>query len=407
MTISRARLHELLRQGAECVLDAPEKSRYLIEQELLSSYRDQEEVAPIQRIIRRESRIGIAHWATSVMSNPAARVQPVISEDIKTAIKEAVRLGATDIPLNGYRVAQQIAWRYWMKIVFGLTGHADELSALLEHSFESTNAYAEDAVIELTRYIEQQRAELAKEAPGVQKETLKRILEEQLVDPNLASQRLGYRFDKVQSVVLISTHKHQTSETQVLEEGARFGRAVGVAADLKVTLSENALLLSFSKALRVSELSGYLPTGTSVAIGKPGYGFKGFLESYRSALFVRMRLLSAGRPHAIADYFMVRMLRILGDNEETVQSFVADVLGPLIFERDELKWNLRTYMQHGCNATETAAQLGLHRNTLNRQLERIDDLLPEPIAASNRLDVSLALEILFWCNLTHSARHSV
>ena len=90
-------------------------------------------------------------------------------------IREQVRKGELDISLNGYRVAQNITWRRWMRIVFDLTSDKHELQAVLDRSARSIGDYTDAALAILSRFIDAERAELAKGAPALQREVLQQV----------------------------------------------------------------------------------------------------------------------------------------------------------------------------------------------------------------------------------------
>ncbi|MFG2857703.1 helix-turn-helix domain-containing protein [Streptomyces mirabilis] len=52
-------------------------------------------------------------------------------------------------------------------------------------------------------------------------------------------------------------------------------------------------------------------------------------------------------------------------------------------------------MQAQCNTTRAAGRLYTHRNTLLRQLDRADQLLPKPLE-DNTVKVAVALDLLQW-----------
>lgn len=80
-----------------------------------------------------------------------------------------------------------------------------------------------------------------------------------------------------------------------------------------------------------------------------------------------------------------------------LRSVAADVLTPLI-EADphgELVRTLRGYLDRESSATDTAAALGVHRNTVMQRLERIRDLLPVDLDdPDDRIMVHLATRAL-------------
>lgn len=389
------RVDELLRQGAERVLKAPQAWRDEIAKEVVAAI-DSEDLPLIESVIRRENLIGVMHWANSILTDPNAPIKPVISSDLYAIIREQVRKGDLDISLNGYRVAQNITWRRWMQIVFDLTSDPDELQAVLDKSARSIGTYTDAAVEILSRFVDAQRAELAKGAPGVQREVLQQVLSGKLADPFSAGQRLGYRFDRDHTIVRVWSAQVQTDGDLIHRAVDQLVRTVGFSPGLRIEEGKNSIFLAFNKAPDHTRLEEDCPDGVMIAIGRTGQGFSGFLESASSARSVRNILASAGNGRRVADHELVSLQTILVSEESAFRRFASDVLGNFFSAPDDLKHNLLMYLKQGCNAAYTADQLGIHRNTLNRQLERANDLLPSPLGDRNRLNIAVALEGLMW-----------
>lgn len=389
------RVDELLRQGAERVLKAPQSWRDEVGKAVVAAI-DSENMPFIESVIRRENLIGVMHWANSILSDPNGPITPVISSELYAIIREQVRKGELDISLNGYRVAQNITWRRWMRIVFDLTSDKDELQAVLDRSARSIGNYTDAAIAILSRYIDAERAELAKGAPALQREVLQQVLSGKLADPFSAGQRLGYKFDRPHTVVRIWTSEIQRDSDLVNRAADRIVPILGCAPGLRIEEGESSLFLCFDQTIDYSRLESDCPDGVMVAVGQVGQGFSGFLESASSARMVQMILANARNGRRVADHELVRLQTILVSDDGAFQHFVSDVLGDCLRASQDLKHNLLMYLKQGCNAAYTAEQLGIHRNTLNRQLDRVNDLLPQPLGDANRLNIAVALEGLLW-----------
>ena len=75
-----------------------------------------------------------------------------------------------------------------------------------------------------------------------------------------------------------------------------------------------------------------------------------------------------------------------------------EILGPLSEDGDEaltLRRALRAYLATGGRASQTAAELGVHRNTLRNRLERIERLTGCSLAsADDRAELWMALRLV-------------
>lgn len=77
----------------------------------------------------------------------------------------------------------------------------------------------------------------------------------------------------------------------------------------------------------------------------------------------------------------------------SADQFVADVLGEFKDASPALHQTVLTYVDKGLNRTSTAERLYTHRNTIDRRLARVDELLPKPFAR-NPIEVTAALTLL-------------
>jgi DNA-binding PucR family transcriptional regulator len=68
----------------------------------------------------------------------------------------------------------------------------------------------------------------------------------------------------------------------------------------------------------------------------------------------------------------------------------------------ELRRTVRVYLEEIGSLTRTAGRLFTHRNTVVRRLEKVDALLPHPLAI-DPLDVATALEAWQWLEVTATA----
>ncbi|BBG02388.1 MULTISPECIES: helix-turn-helix domain-containing protein [Pseudonocardia] len=134
-------------------------------------------------------------------------------------------------------------------------------------------------------------------------------------------------------------------------------------------------------------------------IGAPRDGLAGLRSSLAEA---RRGCLLAGTedgPATVEHVDGVSMKRMLVGwySSPALRSVAAEVLTPLL-EADphgELVRTLRGYLDRESSATDTAAALGMHRNTVMQRLERIRDLLPVDLDdPDDRIVVHLATRAL-------------
>jgi purine catabolism regulator len=136
-----------------------------------------------------------------------------------------------------------------------------------------------------------------------------------------------------------------------------------------------------------------------------GQGYAGLggvarsMHEAEQAVTLGSRLFGGGGVWSYAELGVYRLLLPLRTQHAAeLRTFVADTLGPLVADRRSsngvLIQTLDTYLAHGGNASQAAAALHLHRNTLAYRLRRINQItgldLDDPEA---RLRLHLALKV--------------
>ncbi|KAF1051667.1 MAG: Proline-responsive transcriptional activator PutR [Stenotrophomonas maltophilia] len=128
-----------------------------------------------------------------------------------------------------------------------------------------------------------------------------------------------------------------------------------------------------------------------------GSGFARALTQARQALDVAEGLRPAAGLCDYRELGVLRLLRAIPD-PTCIEQFLRDTLGPLGEpERRparQLCETLEAWLQEGGNALRAAERLGVHRNTLNLRIQRIEALCGQTLDDANfRLNVSVALLI--------------
>lgn len=104
--------------------------------------------------------------------------------------------------------------------------------------------------------------------------------------------------------------------------------------------------------------------------------------------------------NSICQYRDLGVLKLLKaiPNKSVLQQFMHETLGMLINEKKHpfvLLETLDAWLKENGNLNETAKRLGIHRNTLNQRIQKIESLTSQSITEANfRLNASMAL--LIW-----------
>ncbi|SHN43408.1 DNA-binding transcriptional regulator, PucR family [Cryptosporangium aurantiacum] len=395
------RVRELIRRGAELALHPPdawveelyaaalggERMRAIAEDPVLSEG------------ARRTNVANVLHWATANLQRPGERVPANVTPEILEIARDLVRRGLDERSLDSYRTAQNVAWRHWMDICFGLTDDAAELRELLDVSSRSIATFLDDTVTALTVRMQAERSELTRGTHAERRAAVTLLLEGAPIRRGRAEEQLGYRLGgpHVAAIVWSSTG----TPISELEDTAEAVRKAGGAERRLTVLAGTGTVwiwLPTADAPTTEALQACLPGSSPdvrVAVGRPGRDLEGFRRSHLDALTTQRMLARLTSPRRIARFEDVQLVAALTADPTQADEFVADTLGALATAEPELRDTLLTYLREQCNSSRTAERLFTHRNTVLRRLARADDLLPRPLA-QNTTAVAAALEVLHW-----------
>ena len=123
-----------MRQGAEFLLNLPQSWLEEMDKATLSSeYMRSIAGDPVlAESVRRSNRANVLHWAAANISHPCEPVPANLSPETLGIARDFIRRGLDESAVDAYRIGQNVAWRFWMQIAFGLTSDADELRELLD-----------------------------------------------------------------------------------------------------------------------------------------------------------------------------------------------------------------------------------------------------------------------------------
>ena len=396
-----ARVRELLRQGADQVLNAP--AQWLEEIDLASvspkSMKTLADDPVLMAASRRATRSSLIHWAAANIENPGAPVSPYIPGDLLSNARELILRGETDLMFNASRAAQGTAWRQWMQIAFELTADPAELRELLDVSARSITDFIDANMEALAAFIKAEREERMRGTHVERRELVTAIVEGAPINAPHASQRLGYQLEQAHHAAVIWSEEADT-QLATLEQAAKaLVRCAGGRHALTV-IANAATLWVWTTADKPVDLQPLLMAlkslpGVRLAMGSTGQGSEGFRRAHLDALTTQRVL---GRLHSdarVVNFDMVRLVALMTRDQKAAQHFITHTLGNLVSAPVVLRRALLTFLSCGCNATQAAEQLHTHRNTLLRRLTRAEELLPRPLE-DNRIHVAAALEALSW-----------
>ncbi|WP_338090919.1 PucR family transcriptional regulator [Planosporangium thailandense] len=399
------RARQLIRQGAEVVLDAAPTLLETVDAATLSAagVRGIADDPALAAALRRSNYATVVYWAAHNVRDPGGPVPPNLAPETLDIARDMVRRGLNEFALDAYRAGQSAAWSAWMSIIFTLTRDPDELREVLDVTAGSIAAFIESTIAALALRMQRERDELVLDLQAERREAVALVLSGAPITADQASRRLGYPLGDDHIAAVVWSDDDDADRQDLERAGARLAAALGERRPLTVVAGVSTLWVWVSVRddepvdLRPGRLLDRVrpAAGVRVAVGSRGTGPEGFRRSHLDALTTQ-RLLVRSRPtHQLATFEAVELVSLATQDEKAAQAFVARILGRLADADEELRTSVRTYLRRGCNVSAAAAELFVHRNTLLRRLTRADTLLPRPLD-QHPIEVAVALELVRW-----------
>jgi DNA-binding PucR family transcriptional regulator len=393
------RVRDLLRQGAEVALAAPQEWLDELDNATLATSRAIAGDPALAAATSRINRANLLHWAAANVRDPGAPVPANVGPEPLNAARDLVRRGLDASALDSYRVGQNVAWRRWMEIAFSLTSDPAELRELLDVSARSISAFLDATIAAISAQMQAERDELVRGTHAERREVVALILDGAPINRQRAAERLGYGLDQQHTAAVVWSEEPDAEQGLIDRAADTLARAAGSARPLTVIASAATRWMWLPGAAApdrqvLGAALNQLP-GVRVALGSPGSGLEGFRRSHLDALTVQRMLARLGSEQRVAAFDEVSLVALLTQDPERADHFLAHTLGSLAAADPELKATVRAYIEEQCNAARAAERLYTHRNTVLRRLARADQLLPRPLR-ENAVHVAVALEVLRW-----------
>lgn len=338
----------------------------------------------------------LKHWLTSNIAEPGRRVAPAAGSAMRTYARDVVLRGLTTDDVLSWRSAQRVAWKWWLATCFQATDDAEQLRELIEVSGYSLTAFVDDSIAELAEHIRKVREEFAGGSQLQRYATVELLLQGADIAPARAEAQLGYALtgSHIGVVVWVDSEKDVAELERASEQVMR---ACGADRRLTVVAGTAAVWL-WIPAKTTPTVTGLAERlgrrcGARVALGRAAPGVSGFRRTHMDAAAAQRLLARLDSGLSIVRYEDVHLVDLLSTDLPSADQFVADVLGELKDASPVLHQTVLTYVDEGLNRTSTAERLYTHRNTIDRRLARIDELLPKPFAR-NPIEVAAALTLL-------------
>jgi DNA-binding PucR family transcriptional regulator len=391
-------VRELIRQMAESMLA---RSDEILDDLTTASLTDPRyrEIAEDPALAEADARVvaaSLRSWLTANIADPGARVVPTAGEEIHTYARDVVLRGLTTDDVVSWRSAQRAAWKWWLAACFQATDEPTELHELIELSGNSFTLFVDDSIAKLSAHVQEVREELAGGSQLQRYATVELLLQGADIALSRAEAQLGYALTgtHVGAVIWVDEERDVGALERVSEQVMR---ACGAHNRLTVTAGTTAswLWIPAKTTPSVESLTERIGRrrGVRVTLGRPAVGVAGFRSTHMDAVAAQRLLARLDSPLSCVRYEDVHLVDLFSTDIAAADRFVSDVLGDLREASPVLHQTVLTYVAEGLNRTSTAERLYTHRNTIDRRLARIDELLPVPLVGS-LIEVATALRLV-------------
>ncbi|MEU5263570.1 helix-turn-helix domain-containing protein [Amycolatopsis sp. NPDC021455] len=226
-------------------------------------------------------------------------------------------------------------------------------------------------------------------------------------DVDAAEAVIGYRLrgTHVGMIVWHAAEAFAEDVLSVLESvaGAVFERVGGQGRPLFVPRDEAGawvwLPLPPGVVVRREDVDAVLAetdSGVRVTVGEPGTGVGGFRDTHQQAKRAHALALAAGEHcDRVLTFREVGTVALMTSDLNAARLWVASTLGPLAADEENcarLRETLRVFLASGGSYTASAAELTMHKNSVQYRVRKAQELLPHGLG-EGRLDVELALNL--------------
>ena len=315
---------------------------------------------------------------------------------LPAAAREFVELMAlADAPLSGilrsYEVGHAHMWsgytRFLRESRVPLPRRADELEASSIRMFTYMQAMTNETAVAFNHV----RTSMMQDRESRRGEIIQGVLAGTVEATDLHD-RLGYRADETH----IGYVAWSINDSIAGHIGESIRRSISPLASQQIVVSTGVSNVhgwftptSAATYERLRDLD--LRTGMQAAFGTPRTGIDGFRHTHDEAL-LSSRIPTVPGKHICFPDAAVAILA--SQRHDLARRFVEDQLGPLLQHdgRERLLTTLQQFLDTSGSPSRCGRRLGIHANTVNQRIRRIEEILGHPINPDD-LSLRVALQV--------------
>lgn len=344
---------------------------------------------------RDSVQANVMHWLTRVADDPARPVKAARTRAGAQLSRDLVSRGLADDVTAAFRAGQEAAWERWMELCFESTDEPNVLREVLSYSSRLISAYVGASVASLDRLVDAERARLTHRSDLVLAESVRAVL-----SGSAEALPKGVTYDMGARHLAVVLWMNQADSDRSLETAAAtVVRATRARHSLTVRASAGTLWLWCAVPTEIDHASvlTHVPrtAGVHVAVGNPGRSVFGFRSSHEQALIAQRLVIRRGGEPTAVSYDEIALAALALTDPIAARGFAVATLGDSLMGDEVLLETLRAYLRSGANSTTTASALFVHRNTVLKRLDRIQQILPVALDAKAP-EIATAIEILRW-----------
>ncbi len=302
--------------------------------------------------------------------------------------------------MRTYRVGHAVMWDVWLRTLDRHVSDAETRLEVRDRTGEAFFRFIDTVTGRVAEEYHAERERWSQSAASRRLETVRDLLDGQPTEIDAASRILGRELRSQHlGFVVWQPPEHDASgaPARLQRTAEELAAQHGDGRPLLVPVGYRVLWGWCGAGHRDAGRGRRPPAqdGVRVALGEPGSGIEGFRMTHRQALAARRVALQAAQPAAVTAWTDVAVLGLLSADQELGREFARRELGDLHGDDPttaRLRETLAAFLREGEHVGRTAAQQGIHVNTVTNRLRQCEAAIGRPLGVRRgALHAALAL----------------